>query len=75
MAESSSEVGKGATNITIGEKGNLLKLCVPQPRLEKIRSLWEEKGAPRIPENIEAQMKSHIMTPIEALRSYKDLSR
>jgi hypothetical protein len=75
MAESSSEVGKGATNILIGEKGNVMKLCVPTPRLEKIRALWEREGAPRIPENIEAEMKSHIMTPIEALRSYEELSR
>jgi hypothetical protein len=75
MAESSSEAGKGATNITISEKDKMLKLCVPTPRLEKIRSLWEKEGAPRIPENIETTMKSHIMTPLEALASYEDLSR
>lgn len=75
MAESSSEVGKGATTIYIGDKDDMFKLTVPWPRLEKLKLLWEERGAPRIPENIEAEMKSHIMTPLEALAPYEELRR
>jgi hypothetical protein len=74
-AESSSEVGKEATTIMIGEKDDMLKFTVPTPRLEKIRLLWEERGAPRIPENIEVEMKSHIMTLLQALAPYQELSR
>ena len=66
MAESSNEVGREATDVHIHHHGQS-PLYVPYKRLMMIRELWEKEGAPRIPSNIDAEMKTHIMTHAEGV--------
>jgi len=59
MAESSNEVGSKATDVRIHHHGEGPRF-VPYDRQMMIRELWEKEGAPRVPPNIEAAMKTHI---------------
>ncbi len=59
MAESSSEVGVGATDVYINQEGGKM-LRIPVRDIVIIRKLWEEQGAPRVPENLDEIMKGHI---------------
>jgi len=59
MAESSSEVGTGATDVYINQKEGKV-LHVSTSSIAIIRDLWERQGAPRVPENLDKVMKDHI---------------
>jgi hypothetical protein len=59
MAESSGDVGRGETFVTIIEKGKPTRYPTHN-FTETVRSLWEKDGAPRVPKNLDATMKELI---------------
>jgi hypothetical protein len=60
MAESARDVGKATNMCTISTRG--IKNVFENP----MRIIWDEEGAPRLPNNLESRIAPLILTPEEA---------
>jgi ATP-dependent protease HslVU (ClpYQ) peptidase subunit len=60
MAESARDVGKAPNMCTISTRG--IKNVFENP----MRIIWDEEGAPRLPNNLESRIAPLILTPEEA---------